>query len=108
MESLLLKGGETMEGMIDIFKSILGPGTIIFAIICLINWFKMFPGAQADKYKPLWPGLAAILGAILLLLYSWVIFGITDLKSVTIVVVVGIFIGFASAGLYKLADKINK
>lgn len=96
-----------MEELLELFKTILGPATIGLAIICLINWFKMFPGAQTENLKSLWPGIAAILGAVLLLLYAWVLFGITDIKSVTVIIVVGIFLGLGTAGLYTGLSKIG-
>jgi len=96
-----------MEEIKELFKTILGPATIGFAIICLINWFKMFPGADDEKLSPLWPGVAAILGASLLSLYAWIFFGITGAKDVAVIVVVGAFLGFATAGLYKLGGKLT-
>ncbi len=96
-----------MEELLALFKTILGPATIGLAIICLINWFKMFPGADNVKLAPLWPGVAAILGALLLMLYAWVMFSVTNIKDVAIIVVVGAFFGFATAGLYTGLGKIG-
>jgi len=97
-----------MEEILGLFKTILGPGMIVGAIVAIVNWFKMFPGAQDPKKAPLWPGVAGILGAILLMLYAWILFSITGIKDVTVVVIVGFFLGLSTAGLYKLADKIGK
>jgi len=97
-----------MEEILELFKGILGPVTLGLAIIGIINWFKMFPGAQNPDLAPLWPGIAGILGSALLSLYAWILFGITNIKDVTIVIVVGFFLGLSVAGLYKLADKINR
>ena len=96
-----------MEELLALFKTILGPATIGLAIICLVNWFKMFPGAQDPKLSALWPGVAAILGAALLALYAWVIFGITNIKDVAVIIVVGAFLGFATSGLYTGLGKVG-
>jgi len=96
-----------MEELLALFKTILGPATIGLAIVCIINWFKMFPGADNVKLAPLWPGISAVLGAILLVLYAWVIFGITNIKDVAVIVVVGAFLGFATSGLYTGLGKVG-
>lgn len=97
-----------MDEIIALFKTILGPAAIGAAIVAIVNWFKIIPGAQDPKLSALWPGVAAVLGGGLFTLYAWVVFGLASAQHIVIVAIVGFFLGLAAAGIYKLADKINK
>ena len=96
-----------MNEFVELFKTILGPATIGLAIIAIINWIKMLPGAQNVKLGWLWVLLAGIFGSSLSVLYVWIVAGFADIKELIMVIVVGFFLGLGSAGVYKLADKVR-
>lgn len=90
-------------GYLELFESVFAPLAFIGAIIAVVNWFKMIPGADNENLKAVWPGVAIAVGMIGQIVFV-VLTGQPELIPVAIAI--GFILGLAAAGLYKLSDKI--
>lgn len=89
---------------LELFKSVFAPIAFIAVIIAVVAWFKMIPGAENEKLKAVWPGVAIAVGIAGQVVFV-ILMGQPEL--IKIAIAIGVVLGLAAAGLYKFGDKIR-